>query len=368
MADFKLILSNTKIVLENDESRLSSYKEAIDYILDVFMSNREQRDIKIYLVDKVEDADIFETIIKPLVEYYVDLIQSESYITFSPYFTLYVETNKQTYTAEQFQFLNSNYVYMVQEFTDIPDQSYIPNLGMYYLDSYNKIIINNDNANSIYEVINYLVSVGFYNLLLEIDWNNCDNIDFDNLKSQLDQYRDLIIQGFEQYTVPILALNIDNAFCKLYIAHHDCESESYRTSPISTFAYREGTGSLGDYTIKDGNMYLNKYCLDIDTFKLGTVYDDLNLTTVETIQAEAMYSCDKCSTCYLNQICNNGNPGINYLITQNYNTMPNAYCTWQNMMMTLAKEIIDYFEETQTNDLFKSYFTGATQRGVKVEY
>lgn len=368
MSVSKLILSNTKIVLGSDESALVQHKEAIDYIIDTFMSNREERDIKIYLVDNVEGVDIFNTIIQPLVTYYIELITSESYMSLYPYFTLYVETNKTSYTQEQLEFLRDNDVFLIQVISSMPSVEYLAPLSQIYPGANIKFLIDSDNVNNLFELITTFGGGGFYNLSFDIDWEKYSYPDFNVLEQQLNQYKDFIINMFENYTIPPIALNFDNAFCKLIIAHSEQQNDNYRTSAISSFSCREGVGSLGDCIIKNNSIYLNKYCMNSNVFKIGEVYDDIDFAIINSIQSEETYSYTMCEKCYLNRICNNGNPGINYMFEQSYNKMNSSYCQWQSLLMSVCYDIIKYFDADQSNGLFKSYFTGVSQRGVRVEY
>lgn len=368
MDNYKLIFSNPKIILSDNKSDLNNFKEAIDYIMDTFMSNREERDIKIYLVDNVEDLNIFENIIKPLVNYYLELLGPEKYASLIPYFSLFIETNKTVYTQEQLEFLKNNGVFLVQVISTMPSVDYLALLAQIYPGANIKFLINENNVSNLFELISTFCSGGFYNLSFDIDWENYSSPDFSIIEQQLTQYKDFIINAFENYTVPPVALNFENALCKLIITHSEQQNDNYRTSAISSFSCREGTGSLGDYIIKNNNIYLNKYCMDNNTFKIGGVYDDIDFTIIDSIRYTENYSYDMCNNCYLNRICNNGNPGINYMFEQSYNKMNTAYCQWQNLIVSLCYEIIKHFDIDQNNGLFKTYFTGIAQRGIRVEY
>lgn len=365
MENYKLTLSNTKIILSDNIDDLGTFKESIDYIIDTFVGNKEERNIKITLVDNVE-ADIFNTIIKPLVDYFMEsLYYSETNSVYVPYFLLHVETTKQSYNEEQLLFLEENLVGLTQCFSDALSDEY-RDLLMNVCPACNlKLIITPDNADHLFEIINGLTD--FYHLCFDLDWIRCEDLDLSITKEQLDLYGKYITEAFDAYEVPLVSLNIDNAFCKLTIAYDAQSQGEYRTSPLSTWYYREGVGSLGDCTILNGNIYLNQCCLE-DVFKIGSVYEDLDSAVVDTIVNTESYSCNLCDECYMQRICNNGNAGINYMLGQEFNVMNSVYCQWTSLMLSLAHDITTHFDAEQNNDLFKAYFTGATQRGVKLEY
>lgn len=368
MNDFRFVLSNTKIILSDDETDLENLKDSINFVFDVFMSNNEMQDIKIYLVDNVEDAEIFATIIQPLVEHYLELVGPNQYSALRPYVSLYIETTKTNYTLAQLEYLKNNGIFFMQTVSSVPTEEYLASMAQTYPAANIKFVINQDNVGNLFEIMSVFLGGGFYNITFDIDWENYSTPDFCIIEEQLNLYRDYIINAFESYTVPPIALRIENALCKVLIAYYEQQNDTYRTSMISTFSCREGVGGLGDYIIKNGGIYLNKYCLNDGVFKVGQVYGSLDVTAISSIQSTESYNCDMCDKCYCNRICNNGNPGINYLLTQSYNTMDSAYCQWENLLLSVAYNIIQYFDKEQSNELFKSYMTGLAQRGVRIEY
>lgn len=366
MATERLILSNTKIILNSNTSELERWKNDIDYIFDDCIEHEDSHNVKIYLVDELENEDIFETVIEPLVNHFVEKLYSETYSSLIPHFMLYVATNKETYTADQLAFLDDNMVMLAQTFTDMPNATYLEHLSRKCSGAYIRFVINSTNEDRLVEMFQSVYHL--YNLYLDVDWTDCDSIDFDIVRGQLEQYRDIIIADFDSMTTPLVPLNIENAWCKLILAHYAQSNDIHRTSPISQFSNREGTGNLGEYIIKDHIIYLNPYGVGDELGRICAVGETPDLSITNTIQTCVGVSLDRCSSCYLNHICNNGNPWINYLLTGEYNRMSECYCEWENMIMALSYDIICHFDIDQTNDLFKTYVTGATKRGIRIGY
>lgn len=360
-----IILSNTKIVLSNDVSHLEQLQQSIDYVINAFIQNDEQRNIKLYLVDECEE-NIFDSIIVPLVEHYTNKLYSDDFSFVMPYFMMYVETNKQSYTEQQLKWLDECMVGFVQTIDTMPNQEYVNQLHEACPDCLIKLRLNSNNYQQVLELFNSISE--FYTVRFEMDWDNCHDVDFDELFELLTQYTDIAIDMFEDSSIPLVANNLINGMCLLVMAYHAQESDVYRTLPISQIENRVGTGHLGDYYIQDGCLYLNPYTLGHEENKIGTINGSSIVHVSDLIAQESKYECDQCNSCYLNRICNNANPWINMLHSGTYNQMSINHCKWENMWLELASRMVSHFDVAQDNDLFRICFSGFVKRGVRFEY
>ena len=102
-----------------------------------------------------------------------------------------------------------------------------------------------------------------------------------------------------------------------------------------------------------------------NNFMIGNITDGISSDKIQGLLTQVNGSAaigTDCESCNLNRICIGGCVVANYKINNDVNQVPGVYCHWMQMLHRAASDIIEYFDATQTNDLFKDYFYGMVMR------
>ena len=373
-----------KYCYENKSNKIIDFrvmKDSIDFIL----KNAEEAN----LIPKItffggEPLLHFDDIIKPAIEY-TRSKNSNAILDFT--------TNGLLLTEEQLQFYKSNNVaFMLSidgckesqdanrvyangngSFDDL--EEIIPIILKYAPRTLARITVTPSNIQYLFDSLKYIESCQFDNVhIMPNIFDTWSDNDFKVAEEQMGLIRDYIIERFENDEIPLVPEIICQMFTKRVIKEYEESTNGYRRTPSTIPNKRCGLGNIGKVVIDtDGNIYTCPHCslkpTEDEIMFIGDIYNGINNNKIENLvilnSEKPLYSNTfKCSECPLDRVCSGGCTPNNYMISRDFNLLPECYCKWNRLLYKTAEEIADYFDKNKTNDLFKDFFYGSVIRGV----
>lgn len=364
---------------------LDTAKRIIDYIIG---NSKIDNSIPKITFFGGEPLLVYEELMKPCIEYIRNELKSRCLIGFT--------TNGLLLDEEKLKYLKSmNVTFMLsidgcKEAHDrcrvYPDEhgsfedlsKNIPTILRYYPQTMARITLTPENLPHLYESVIYLRDVGFSDLhiipnLFIGSGKSWRPEDFELARDQLSMIKDYIISTFEEDEVPIVFRTLADMFPRIVLAHHSQQTGHHRVAKCCQPDRRCGIGVLKNVVFDiEGNIFSCQHGSDISDTTNPLYLGDINTGVLEDrrlnlldmnsrpISSESI----NCTNCPIYDVCTGGCVPNNYVVTGDFNIVPESYCLWTQELYNTAYDIIKYFDKNQDNMLFKDYFYGIVKRGV----
>ena len=327
----------------------------------------------------------YEDIIKPLVLYIRE--------AYGVYYHIDLTTNGLLLDEEKLKFLKENRVNFMLSI-DGSEQSHnacrvyhdgkgsykdleknIPKILEYYPLTRARMTVSAGNIPYLFEAITDLEAKGFQDMhILPNVFEEWSDEVLVTAREQMAMYKDYIIKRFEEDEIPLVFQILKQMFCKIVILQHEIEHNRYREFSQARPCNRCGIGCTGVGSVDtEGNVFSCQHASvdtsDANPMFLGTIYSEWSEERIDRLlemnSSTPLFSSElNCSECPLNRICTGGCVPNNYGKYGNFNQVPKVYCEWTKIVYETALSIIQCFDKTQTNELFKDWFYGAVTGGV----
>lgn len=331
---------------------------------------------------------VYEELMKPCIDYIRDTLKSRCNISFT--------TNGLLLDEEKLKYLKANNVKFMlsidgcKEAHDINRvhsdgsgsfeelEKNIPLILKYFPSTMARMTLTPENLPYLYESVKYIKDKGFIDMHIipnlhvstGRDWTDKD---FELAREQLLRVKEYIINSFEEDELPLIFRTLADMFPRAVLASYCERVGHHRTASCCSPDKRCGIGVLNNVTADiHGNFFSCQHGSpkpdESNVLYLGNIEEGINedrrIALLEMNRKSLTSDSMKCEECQLNSICTGGCVPNNYAVTGDFTVIPAAYCKWTNLLYDTAVDIIEYFDEEQSNELFKDYFYGVVKRGV----
>lgn len=370
MADVSTMIrpiTNGKIDVIDDSGNLISVDNAKTLVGYVISQAQEVEAIPSITLLGKKVIENFDSFLIPIIEHIE---------TFDYGYSVVVESSGTDLTEEYLQIMRRKRITPIikinwalenntlsEEFTNS-----VINIVNYFPSVSSEFKITPQNVSNLANIVATMKNLGIYTYKVSpdyfVEWN--DN-DYNVLESQIQLIKNSAIQIFEEDDLPALFEDFLFMFRKIVaiIGEKQMEAE-YRSIPVALPCNRCGMGINGQVLIaNNGDFHSCLRCKNND-FIVGNITDGVSSEIVQSlldnVNSSPAIGID-CNNCSLDRICIGGCSVANFVVNGNVNYVTDVYCHWMQMLHKATSDIIEYFDATQTNDLFKDYFYGMVNRG-----
>lgn len=360
-----IIKSRIEVVNEvGDLITIDDAKRLVDYAVDQSLSVDKTPTITFLGEHVIENFDSF---LKPIIEH----IKS-----FGCRYSVYVESSGVDLIDEQLAFMRRSSVQPVIKIDwalsdgHITDEfiAGVENIVAYFPSVSADFKLTPKTAGNLSNVVSILKELGIYYYKVSpdyfVEWSE---LDIEILESQIELIKKSTIDIFEDDDIPALFDDFAFMFRKIVAIIGEKQScAEYRSIPMAMPCNRCGMGINGQMLIaSNGDFHSCLRCKN-EEFIVGNinegVFNDKLVTLLNEVNSCVAIGID-CENCNLNRICDGGCVVANFAVNCDVNKASIIYCRWMQMLHRAASDIIEHFDATQSNDLFRDYFYGMVKRG-----